>query len=178
MYRITYPSLPMKVRYAEFFDQHFLTFLHWMVYERYSSYKNVMKYFVNLEILELLKREAKLPSEKSGHKDAQTLVIFPDNWTRFNVLPPATFEEKNLISLVSTDTQNKKDLHRRSVKKGLATTIIATHSEVFQPFCNLKKILLYDPDKRYYNNQQDPRYTLPVVAEKMAEIYGAELVMK
>ncbi len=116
MYRTVYPSTPMKVRYPGFFDQRFLSFLHWMVYEWYSSYKNVMKYFVSMELQELLKREQKI-SATTKNPSAQTLVIFPDNWTRFNVTPPEKFEEKNLISLASSDTQNRKDLHRRTIKK-------------------------------------------------------------
>ena len=54
-----YSEVPMKVVYPGFFDQRFLSFLHWMVYEWYSSYKNVMKYFVSMEVQELLQREEK-----------------------------------------------------------------------------------------------------------------------
>jgi hypothetical protein len=39
----------------------------------------------------------------------------------------------------------------------------------------LKKILFVDPHKWYYNNQQDPRYSLSTVVQKMGEIYGAEV---
>jgi hypothetical protein len=53
--------------------------------------------------------------------------------------------------------------------------IIATQSEVFQPYTNLKKILFVDSHKWYYNNQQDPRYSLSIVVKKMWEIYGAEI---
>jgi primosomal protein N' len=47
---------------------------------------------------------------------------------------------------------------------------------VFQPYACLKKIVVFDPHKWYYHNQQDPRYALATVVRKMGEIYGAEVV--
>jgi hypothetical protein len=61
------------------------------------------------------------------------------------------------------------------IKKGAQWPIIATQSEVFQPYTNLKKILFVDPHKWYYNNQQDPRYALSTVVKKMGELYTAEI---
>lgn len=177
MYPSVYPPSPFKVKISGFFDQHFLAFLHWMVYARYSSYKQVMKHFLNLEIKELLKRAQKVAS-LPAKKNPQTLVIFPDHWTRFNIVGPERLTDANLLSLSSGDSQARKDLHWRTIKKGLCSTVLATHSEVFQPFSHLEKIFLYDPHKRYYHHQQDPRYHLPLVAEKMAEIYQAELILR
>ncbi|MDR0651047.1 MAG: hypothetical protein LBG59_06750 [Candidatus Peribacteria bacterium] len=54
-------------------------------------------------------------------------------------------------------------------------SIVATHSEVFQPYKHLKKIFLIDPHKWYYHNQQDPRYSLVSVVQRMGEEYGAEV---
>jgi hypothetical protein len=47
---------------------------------------------------------------------------------------------------------------------------------VFQPYACLKKIFLFDPQKWYYHNQQDPRYSLPTVIHQMGKLYGAEVV--
>ena len=204
MYVQSYPGGVMKVVYPEFFDQRFLSFLHWMVYEWYSTYKSVMRYFVSMEVEELLMREGKggrgkrkeergkvgeqgvatpCPMEVLG---GQTLVIFPDNWTRVNMMtlePPVPtavvddpLQKGVCLQLFSTDTQNRKDINWWTIKKGGACVITATQSEVFQPFSALKKIIFVDPQKWYYHNQQDPRYSLPVVVQKMAEIYGAEVV--
>ncbi|GHW02815.1 hypothetical protein AGMMS50249_6010 [candidate division SR1 bacterium] len=185
MYRQIYPDIPMKIRYSAFFDQHFLSFLHWMVYERYSSYKNVMKYFVNIDLPDLLQREKKIKKADIVEKTGQTLVVFPDVWTRENIVLSDTDllhssgdTISELVSLSSLDSQNQKDIHRWQIKKGAVQTVLSTHSEVFQPFSSLTKIILYDREKWYYNNQQDPRYNLPVVIEKMSEIYGAEVVFR
>jgi primosomal protein N' len=141
-----------------------------MVYEWYSTYKNVMKYFVSMEIQDLLLREAKV---KGSGKGEQTLIIFPDNWTRYAMLDGKIAEKS--LQLYSTDTQNRKDINWWAVKKGQAHTVVATQSEVFQPFKALKKIIFIDSQKWYYHNQQDPRYSLSTVVKKMAELYEAEV---
>ncbi|MDR0860611.1 MAG: hypothetical protein LBO09_06670 [Candidatus Peribacteria bacterium] len=61
LYTYQFSEQPLKILYPGFFDQHFLSFLHRMVYEWYSSYKSVMRYFVSMEMQELLLRESKLP---------------------------------------------------------------------------------------------------------------------
>ncbi|MDR2540789.1 MAG: hypothetical protein LBD11_03220 [Candidatus Peribacteria bacterium] len=71
-YTYQFPEQSVKVLYPSFFDQHFLSFLHWMVYEWYSSYKNVIKYFVSMEMQELLLRESRLSrSPKLGSSSLQ-----------------------------------------------------------------------------------------------------------
>jgi hypothetical protein len=47
------------VVYTKFFDEKFIALAHRMVYQRYSTYNNVLKYFVSFEIPQLLAREAK-----------------------------------------------------------------------------------------------------------------------
>ncbi|MDR0369372.1 MAG: hypothetical protein LBH96_02285 [Candidatus Peribacteria bacterium] len=79
------------------------------------------------------------------------------------------------LHLFSTDTQHRKDINWWTIKKGFAQTLVVTQSEVFQPFKMLEKIVFVDPQKWYYNNQQDPRYSLKTVVQKLAEIYGAEV---
>ncbi|MDR0651046.1 MAG: hypothetical protein LBG59_06745 [Candidatus Peribacteria bacterium] len=59
--------------YAKFFDAHFLSFLHRMVYRWYTTYKSVMRYFVSMEIEELLKRERKAKAATVAFPDAPTL---------------------------------------------------------------------------------------------------------
>jgi hypothetical protein len=59
LYTYQFSEQAVKVVYPGFFDQHFLSFLHRMVYQWYSSYKSVMRYFVSMEVQELLFREGK-----------------------------------------------------------------------------------------------------------------------
>ena len=78
-------------------------------------------------------------------------------------------------TLLSTNTQNQKDKSRWNIKMWNTKMIYATHSEIFQNYDDLKKIIIYYPHKRYYANQQDPRYKTLAVVQKMSEIYGCEL---
>lgn len=77
--------------------------------------------------------------------------------------------------LLSTNTQNQKDKSRWNIKQWNTNIIIATHSEIFQDYKNLKKIVIFYPHKWYYSNQQDPRYKTLAVVQKMSEIYKCEL---
>jgi primosomal protein N' len=163
-----------------------------MVYQWYSNYKSVLKYFVSFDIDGLLKRW-KIERKKtrinnrevlidnwniymSDDKiDGQQLIIFPDLWTLFNTVDEAILWVKWNIFLNSNDTQNQKDKKWRMIKNWEINNIFCTHSEIFQDRNNLKKIILIDPYKRYYENQQDPRYSVNDVVKTMVKIYWASL---
>ena len=179
------PTSPCEVVYPKFFNQNFLSLLHRMVYQRYSTYNNVLKYFVSFEIPQLLAREdkAKWKKKKLNISDIsvpfidskQNLVIIPDNRSRENQFPDF-FSQDFITHLYSTDTQNRKDQNRREIKKSKVWIIVATQSEVFQPFNNLWTITFIDWYKRYYHNQQDPRYDISEVVKKMQELRDCEVI--
>jgi hypothetical protein len=75
------------------------------------------------------------------------------------------------------DTQTKKDTNRRKIKTGNEWLIYTTSSEIFQDYANLKKIYLLEPQKWYYAAQQDPRYKVGMVLEKIAELYWAGITI-
>jgi hypothetical protein len=179
------PTSPCEVIYPKFFDEKFLALLHWMVYQRYSTYNNVLKYFVSFDIPQLLAREAKIKwkNKKLDFNKAfvpfdeskQNLIIIPDNRSRENQLSDF-FSQEWVTHLYSTDTQNRKDQNWREIKKSKNWIFVATQSEVFQPFNNLWTITLIDGYKRYYNNQQDPRYNISEVIKKMQELRNCKIV--
>ena len=179
------PNSPCEVVYPKFFDQNFLALLHRMVYQRYTTYNNVLKYFVSFEIPQLLAREAKAKWQNKKlilnkvsipfDESKQNLVIIPDNRSRENQLSDF-FSQDWIIHLYSTDTQNRKDQNRREIKKSKVWIIVATQSEVFQPFNNLWSITLIDGYKRYYHNQQDPRYEIPDVVNKMQVLRNCQVI--
>jgi hypothetical protein len=99
-----------------------------MVYEWYTSYKSVIKYFVSMDIQDLLARESKAKPPKKNLITAlgayalspvgQNLIIFPDNRSRYTMLSNAWITSPSTINLLSTDTQQRKDLNWRTIKKG------------------------------------------------------------
>ena len=85
-----------------------------------------MKYFISFDISQLLVRESKIkPQNKklnfsktniSFSESKQNLVIIPDNRSRKNQLSDF-FSQDFVTNLYSTDSQNRKDQHRREIKK-------------------------------------------------------------
>ncbi len=179
------PISPCEIVYPKFFDQNFLSLLHRMVYQRYSTYNNVLKYFVSFEIPQLLVREDKIKWKNkklkfdnislSFDESKQNLVIIPDNRSRENQLSDF-FSQDFVTHLYSTDTQNRKDQNWWEIKKSKTWIIVATQSEVFQPFNNLWTIAFIDWYKRYYHNQQDPRYDISEVVKKMQELWNCNVI--
>ena len=179
------PKDKCEVIYQWFFDKKFLTLLHRMVYWRYSTYNNVLKLFVSFEIPQLLVRESKIKGSNKKldiskvsvplKEDKQNLIIIPDNRSRRNQLSDY-FKQDFILNLYSTDTQNNKDKNRWNIKKSKTWIIVATQSEIFQPFNNLWTIVFVDWFKWYYHNQQDPRYDVAEVVKKLKEIWDCEVI--
>jgi primosomal protein N' len=179
---------------TNFISDQTIAMIHWMVYRRYSTYKSVMRYFIPLEIDNILNtwkpknkktkiknteyylQECKI-KDSSNQIIGQQLIIFPDIRSLFNILDEKILSGKWNIILSSNDTQNQKNKKRRMIKNGEVKNVFCTHSEIFQDRNNLKKIILIDPYKRYYENQQDPRYSVPKVVKKMQEIYEATVII-
>ena len=54
------PNSARETIYPWFFDSKYLDLLHWMVYQRYSTYNNVLKSFISFDIPQILSRESKV----------------------------------------------------------------------------------------------------------------------
>lgn len=184
----------LSLIYKNFLSDKTLDMVNRMVYYWYSNYKSVMKYFVSFDVQKLvegLSSQKSIKSKKIINSEIifqdwkfeisenkiewQQLVIFPDLWTIFNTLDEEILSKKWNVLLSSNDTQNQKDKKWWAVKSWDIKNVFCTHSEIFQDRNNLKKIILIDPYKRYYENQQDPRYSVNEVVKKMIEIYESKM---
>ena len=126
-------------------------------------------------LINIPKIDSSLCSEWQLSAEWQTLIVFPDLRTLINMTDDDFRKQPWVDTLLSTNTQNQKDKSWRNIKLWNTKVIFATHSEIFQNYNNLKKIIIVYPHKRYYANQQDPRYKTLEVVQKMSEIYGCEL---
>jgi len=199
IYEIHEPEEKFKLIEKNLISKETIKFINYMVYERYCPYYNVMKYFLPQEIDKLIERKV-WKKNLSSHtflekerecciksssfsmmdlwnfpKEWETLIVFPDLWTLINMTDDDFRKEKWVDTLLSTNTQNQKDKSRRNIKLWNTKVIFATHSEIFQNYYDLKKIIIVYPHKRYYTNQQDPRYKTLSIVQKMSEIYDCEL---
>ena len=194
VYEIREPEDKFKLIEINLISKETIQFINYMVYERYCPYYNVMKYFLSQEIDKLIERKVwkkkvvvddnLLSWIKWGNltdfsslcpSQWQILVVFPDLRTLINLTDDELRKKTWVDTLLSTNTQNQKDKSWRNIKQGNTKVIYATHSEIFQNYNDLKQIIIYYPHKRYYANQQDPRYKTLTVVQKMSEIYGCEL---
>jgi len=150
-----------------------MEFLHWMVYEWYSTYKAVVKLFLSFEVEKLINKQI----SKKNKKVDQELMIFPDLWTLYNTIEESVIEDKKTAVLSSIQTQVQKDKLFWKIKNWEAEKIVWTSSEIFQDYSNLTKITFISPHKRYYTSQQDPRYKTSMVVEKIKEIYWCEVII-
>lgn len=179
-----YTWAPLGLKHPQLLSAPTLELLHRMVKTRYSTYKNVIKLFLDPDIDALLAKKPSKLAKKSKKTECrigihhiqtdkdQILVVFPDLWTRENSL----YEEQNTLSLQSLQTQAKKNLNRWKIKEGSENLLLATSSEIFQDFKTLARIYLLEPQKRYYASQQDPRYKVQTVLQKIAELHQAQLI--
>jgi primosomal protein N' len=179
-------TVKAELVYKQFFTKPTLNLFHWMVETYYTTYKSVVRLFITNDIEKLLERENKLPKiAKNWQKvaeywfslaaEGQTLIVFSDLWTMFNSTSEQFRESEGVVFLSATQTEKQKDVHRWEIKKWMKSVIICTYAEIFQDFYDLKKIIFVDPHKRYYANQQDPRYKVGEVIEEMKKLYNAEV---
>jgi len=167
--------------------------LHWMVYWWYAPYYNVVpKLFLPTEIEKLLEKKQSTKKNKISQQipinaqtnilqdlqfaqDWQTLIVFPDLRSLTNLVNDEFVSQLGTDVLLSSDSQSKKNKSWRAVKNGNTSIILSTHAEIFQNYKKLKKIIIIRPHKRYYSNQQDPRYKTLAVVKKLSEIWNCEL---
>jgi len=185
------PKMDMQILHKWLLSPKAVQMIHRMVYTYYSTYKSVMKYFVSDDWEKLLglkpkrvKRNewcvtsykiANLSLSLDTRNSAQTLVVYPDLWTIMNSVDEKELTKKEVAFLSSTNSQWQKDKHRWAVKTWNVSMIYASPSEIFHDFYDLKKIIFIDPHKRYYANQQDPRFKVGAVLQRMSELYDVQL---
>jgi len=191
-YKYWFQSDNFDVVEKKLLNKQTLKLLHRMVYQRYSTYKNVTKLFLPEEVEKLIdkkitkKTKFSIPLIKGDEGGSilkqihfslkgQTLILFPDLRTLMNLTTEEFRSQKWVDTLLSTNTQNQKDKSRRNIKSGNTNIVLATHSEIFQNYKDLQKIIIIRPHKRYYANQKDPRYKTLDVVKKLSEIRACEL---
>jgi len=174
-----------------FLSAYQIALLHHMVSSYYTTYKTVMKLLLPpTEIIPLLsyKKNAKkaqhtpivfdeasrlfLPSQET--QPGQQLILIPDLRTGKNLFVDEMLDTSTLRYSGLTALQMTKIF--RWTKQGHIDTLMTTFAGIFHDRKNLQRIVFIQPDKRYYQHQQDPRYKVAAVIDFIAEQTGAELL--
>lgn len=187
-------SIKPQVVVKNFLSTKTMEFIHYMVYQNYTSYKNVIELFFDYEsadkLLKLEVSKKKIPEYAdiqidynfskillSNKKyDWQQLIVFPDLWTMTNYWIEnwkLTIEDWVVLHGHATDKQ--KNIVFWWIKSWKISTLFCTYSQIFQDWKDLKKIIIIDAHKWYYKSQQDPRYYVPSVLNKFADLYWANI---
>jgi len=168
-------SLHPSQRISSFLHDTTLSLVHRMVNERFSSYNKVLPLFVGSDITILLKHKLS-PTKNPGTKNQepgtkqQILLLFPSIISIQQYLNDHNDQEQSLI-LSGSSTLVQKAKGFRALSNGKETSLLATHSQIFQNRNNLTQIKVMDEHSPYYHTFQEPRYTIPLVIEKMRSIY-------
>lgn len=187
--KISFHNSEVTISVSRFLSKTTLELVHRMVQHRYSTYKNVLKLRIPDEITPLLTKKPKRVvkpefqkvvydettfqlTQEPGLIAGQQLIVFPDLRTMSTSSLSAHFlKADGTIVLHGGSTTLQKTKAFRAVKHGLAHTLVCTYSQIFQDRKSLMHIVLVDPHKRYYKNQQDPRYDTVEVVKKMEQAY-------
>ena len=113
-------------------------------------------------------------------KNEQALILFPEsfdvyNFTKFYL---DKFGKDKVAVLTSELTKNQYFDQWEKIKDGSAKIIIGTRQAIFAPFQNLKLIIADDEHNSSYKQwDMNPRYHGIKVAEKLAEIWKAKIIL-
>ena len=111
---------------------------------------------------------------------SQTLILFPEYFDVYNSAGfyKNKFGENKVAILTSELTKNQYFSEWQKIKDGSAQIIIGTRQAIFASFKNLKLIIVDDEHSSSYKQwDMNPRYHSTKVAEKLAEIWKAKIVL-
>ena len=137
-----------------------ILFIHNLQSERHYLYSEIIK--------------------KSIKGKNQALILLPEYFDvySFTNFYKDKFKENKIAILTSELTKNQYFSEWQKIKNGSAKIIIGTRQAVFAPFQNLKLIIVDDEHSSNYKQwDMNPRYHGIRVAEKLAEIWKAKIIL-
>lgn len=101
------------------------------------------------------------------------------------VVPDLTYLEffkkylsKNKIAILHSEmTHTERYLAWRDIRDKNIPIILGSASALFAPVKNLGLIIIDQEESEFYKSEQSPRWHLPRVAEKLAELSGTQLIL-
>lgn len=180
-------NISLEVYIKNLFSENTVEFLNNIVHNCYTTYKKVIPLFIpDIEALlkkYIKKQEVPYFSGLKSYDDVywfseftskwQQLVVFPDLWLFYNTVSYNVIREVQILHWYSTNVQRSNMFWK--IKKWKISNIFVTYSKIFQDWKDLRKIVVFSPHRRYYKNQQDPRYDTVELLEILAKIYKIQI---
>lgn len=119
-------------------------------------------------------------AKKEMEKNGQALILLPEYFDVYNFAGYYQKElDKGKIAILTSElTKNQYFDQWQKIKSGCAQIIIGTRQAIFAPFKNLGLIIADDEHSSSYKQwDQNPRYHAVNTAKKLAEIWGAKIIL-
>ncbi|MCK5413423.1 MAG: primosomal protein N' [Candidatus Pacebacteria bacterium] len=135
------------------------------------------------EIIKGIVRQAHYDNKNNKSKSHlldQVLLLVPEYFDIYNFANfyKEKFGMENVAIITSELTKNQYFQQWKKIKDGSAQIIIGTRQVIFAPFQNLKLIICDDEHNSSYKQwDQNPRYHGIKVAQKLAEIWKAKIIL-
>jgi len=101
------------------------------------------------------------------------LILIPD----LNLIGYFTKNLKNPIILHSKLSKTQRWLAWNKIRSGSKQIIIGSQSAIFAPIQNLGLIIIDQAEDEAYKNDRSPSFSAVTTAEKLAKIFGANLIL-
>ena len=177
----------VQLKIKNFLSQKTCDFIEWMSSYWFTSLEKIINLYWHEKMLKYIDAREKKPTKKTQKKlfydnqklietdekfSKNQLIVVPDLWAMENIKMPKTVEK-----IYPMSTYKQFFLFQQKIKFETKTYMM-THWNIFADWENLGHIIMVDPHKWYYKNQQDPRYQTTSVLKKMAQIYNATLQLE
>jgi len=144
------------------------------------NFKNKLLFIHNLQSERHYFYSEILQQVQNDNKKSQALILFPEYFDVYNFAGfyKNKFGENKVAILTSELTKNQYFSEWQKIKDGSAKIIIGTRQTIFTSFQNLKLIIVDDEHNSSYKQwDMNPRYHGVKVAEKLAEIWKAKIIL-
>lgn len=138
-----------------------------------ATNKNNRKFLIVTDFEKRLKFYLKA-IKKTLLLNKQIIILVPD----LSIVNYFTNQIKEKVDIIHSGlTITERWNIWNSIRTGQSKIIIGSNSALFSPIKNLGLIVLDQEENETYKNDQAPRFNLPLVAEKLSELTGADLVI-
>lgn len=116
--------------------------------------------------------------KKAILKDKQVLILFPQINERNDFILKILLKYPKISALFESGlSQKQRGEIWQKVREGKTKIIIGSQMPLFLPLANLGLIIVDEEENRNYKQDQGPFYNSRDIALKLAEIYGAEIIL-
>lgn len=141
--------------------------------QKKSPNQSAKKYLIVADFKERLKFYLQA-IQKTLSRGQQVIILVPD----LSLIPYFTKYLKNKVAILhAAMTRTERWLEWDRIRRGDSDIVIGSNSALFAPVKNLGLVIIDQEENETYKSGQAPRYHAVLVAEELARLTAARLVM-